>query len=77
MKASRNPSVGIVSNQGGEERLIGRVAARLHAAHIQLPLEEAHTYWLQIDQEHREYWEGLAQQVVLNFNDDNRWAMSL
>lgn len=73
---STQTQTGIMVNHGGEQRLIGRVAARLHAAHIQLPLGEAHTYWLQIDQAHRDYWEGLAREVVLRFNDDNRWAIS-
>lgn len=79
MKASRNPSVGIVSNQGGEQRLIGRVAARLHAAHLDVALdsETAYSDWLDIGQLKRDYWERLAREVVLNFNDDDRWAVSI
>lgn len=41
---STQTQTGIVSNQGGEQRLIGRVAARLHARHINLELDQAHPY---------------------------------
>lgn len=79
MESKQNIQSGVVSNQGGEDRLIGRVAARLHAAHlgVDLSTEQAHSDWLCMSEEKRQYWERLARQVVLRFNDDNRWAISL
>jgi hypothetical protein len=76
---TRPTTTGVVSNSSrGEKRLIGRVAARLHAAHCDVALdsEHAHTQWLALSQDKRDYWERLARAVVLRFNDDNRWSIT-
>lgn len=61
---------------GNRQRLIGRVAARLHAADlgVELSSEKSHSDWLCIGQPVRDYWRRLATEVVEHLDNDKSWA---